>query len=471
MSRFVLEVPLKTEKFQENILNKRFEIGRKIYNVLVLKTQKRYKEMLKTKAYREAYKNKDFKKLSDLRKDFNLSEYGFHKDVKKLQNHFKKQIDSNTSQKIATHLWKSYDKLVFGNGKKVHFKRFGELNSLEGKSNKTGIRIKNETLLWNGLEIPIHIDKNNSYEVETFNCDICYTRIIRKAVRGRYKFYTQIVFKGFPPAKRCKQTGFLKRTIGTGRVGLDIGTQTLAVVSNASVKMNVLADKVQFLENEKRLILRKMNRSKISTNSTNFNPNGTIRSGRRKWKFSKKYVKLRFQLKEIYRKQKDMRKYQHECLANEIISLGDEIFVEKMSFSGLQKRTKLTKENKNERKKRFGKSIANRAPAMFLDILNRKLSYFDKKLIKINTYKARASQFNHKDKTYQKKKLSQRWNNFKGIKVQRDLYSAYLIMHTNPDLETFNLNELNKNFPNFLTLHNQEVVRLQKTKNLSSIAI
>ena len=70
-------------------------------------------------------------------------------------------IDSFTVQKIATTLWKSYDKLFYGNGKTIHYKKYGELNSLEGKSNKTGIRIINDTLVWNGLEIPFIIDYDN----------------------------------------------------------------------------------------------------------------------------------------------------------------------------------------------------------------------------------------------------------------------------------------------------------------------
>ena len=52
MSNFIVQFPLKTEMYQEDILNKRFEIGRKIYNSLVTVTQKRYKEMIKTKLYR-----------------------------------------------------------------------------------------------------------------------------------------------------------------------------------------------------------------------------------------------------------------------------------------------------------------------------------------------------------------------------------------------------------------------------------
>lgn len=52
MSYFIVQFPLKTEKYQEDILDKRFEIGRQIYNSLVNITQKRYREMIKTREYR-----------------------------------------------------------------------------------------------------------------------------------------------------------------------------------------------------------------------------------------------------------------------------------------------------------------------------------------------------------------------------------------------------------------------------------
>ena len=57
MANFIVEFPFKTEKYQEDILNKRFEIGRKIYNSLVNTTQKRYKEMIKTKKLWNNIKN------------------------------------------------------------------------------------------------------------------------------------------------------------------------------------------------------------------------------------------------------------------------------------------------------------------------------------------------------------------------------------------------------------------------------
>ena len=194
MANFVVEFPLRTLKYQEDILNRRFDIGRQIYNALVNVTQKRYKEMVKTKRYRALLSsltgNKKldkeiWKQISNICKQYGMSEYSFHKDVKLMQKHFKENIDSFTAQKIVTELWKSYDDFFYGNGKKVYYKRYGELNSLEGKSNTSGIRFKDDTILWNGLEIPVVIDYDNYYEYQAIQSQICYNRIVRKYVRNK----------------------------------------------------------------------------------------------------------------------------------------------------------------------------------------------------------------------------------------------------------------------------------------------
>lgn len=486
MANFIVEFPLKTEKYQEDILNKRFEIGRKIYNSLVHITQKHYKEMIKTKKYRTLLssltgnkkKDKDiWKQIKEIRKQYGMSEYSFHEDVKKLQKHFKDNIDSFTAQKIATELWKSYDKLFYGNGKKVYYKRVGEFNSLEGKSNKTGIRLKDDVMIWNDLRIPVVIDYDNDYEYQAMQSDICYCRIVRKFIRNKYKFYVQIVLKGNPPVKVDTATGEIKHGIGNGDIGIDIGTSTIAIASQSDVKLLELADRVQNMENQKQKLLRKMDRSRRVTNPNNYNEDGTIKKQGNKeviWNKSNHYVKYQNELKELYRKQADIRKYQHECLANYIISLGNKVYVEKMNFSGLGRRAKNTEKNgkgKFKKKKRFGKSLANKAPAMLLTIIDRKLKYFGEELVEINTYEAKASQFNHFDRTYTKKSLSQRWNDFDGIKVQRDMYSAFLIMNIADDLKNFDINKCKERFDNFYRLHNLEVNRLRGHKNLSSMAI
>lgn len=486
MANFIVQFPLRAEKYQEDILNKRFEIGRKIYNSLVTVSQKRYKEMIKTRKYRNLMsmltgnKKSDkpiLKQIDQIRKESGLTEYSLHADVKEMQKHFKKNVDSFTAQKIATTLWKSYDKLFYENGKRVYYKKYRDMNSLEGKSNSTGIRLVDEHLIWNGLNIPVVIDWNNPYEYQAMQSEISYCRIIRKFVRNKYKFYVQVVFKGTPPTKFNKETGEIKHSLGEGDVGLDIGTSTIAISSNTDVKLLILADKVQNIEDEKRRLSRKMERSRRATNPENYNEDGTIKKqGSKKviWNKSNHYVKYQNQLKELYRKQADVRKYQHECLANYIVSLGRNIYIEQMNFAGLQKKAAKTEKNdsgKFKRKKRFGKSLANRAPAMLMTIINRKLACYELELIEINTFKAKASQFNHMTGEYHKKSLSQRWNDLNGIKIQRDLYSAFLIMNISDDLESFDIEKCNDRFDNFKMLHDIEIQRLSSFATLSSMGI
>ena len=98
---FIVQYRLKMQPYQKNILNKRFEIGRKIYNALVHITLNRYQEMKKRKDYRKALEERDFKTVNKIRQEFGFNEYSFHSLVKQMQQHFKCHIDSNTAQKIA----------------------------------------------------------------------------------------------------------------------------------------------------------------------------------------------------------------------------------------------------------------------------------------------------------------------------------------------------------------------------------
>ncbi|WP_125154491.1 transposase [Clostridium rectalis] len=498
--RYVLNLKLKTQLFQEDILDKRFDIGRKIYNAVLGQALKRYREMIKTKRWRENQNNilnvykvhkdgKERNKLykpyfnikNDMLKEFRLNEYSLHADVKPIQRHFKKNIDSFSAQKIASRVWISLNDNLFGKGEEVHFKGINKpLNSLEGKSNGTGIRYNIETNMfsWNGLEIPVKLDINNKYETDALRDKICFCRIKRKFVRGKYKYILQLILEGIPPIKINKQ-GEVKNDIGLGVCGIDIGTQTVAYISDYDCKLLELVPRVQNIENEKRKILRYMDRSKRATNPNNFNENGTIKRGiKLEWNYSKRYIKAKNILKDLYRKQADVREQDHNIMINEILRNCDTVYVEDMNYKGLQKRSKITEKNdkgKFKRKKRFGKSLANKAPSMFLTMLQNKLKAKGGLYKEVNTREVKASQYNHLNQEYNKKKLSQRWNYFnyneEQIKVQRDIYSAYLIKNVNDDLKSINNELCIKDFDKFLKMHNKEILRLQGLSNLSSMGI
>lgn len=469
MSNFILTLKLKTQSYQADILNKRFEISRQIYNACLGHLLKQYNKIVNTDEYKNILnqpkgkeRNKQFQELNN---KYGLTEYTLHDYVKPMQHHFKKNIDAFTAQKIATRCFDAFKKYMFHKAKKVYFKKYNELHSIEGKSNSTGIRFKDNILYWNGLEIPVIIKNNDIYVQEALQNRIKYCRIKREMIKGKYHYYVQLVLEGIPPIKINKQTGEIKNQTTYGKVGIDIGTQTIAISSNYDIKLLELAPEIVNIDREIKRIQRYMDRSKRAINLNKYNKNGTINAfNKDKWIFSNRYIKVKNKRLELYRKQRETRKHSHCKLANWLITLGNEFYVEDMNFKGLQQRTKETIINEStgiyNRKKRFGKSLVNKAPNMFLTILDNKLKYQNNMLIKVNTYSVKASQYNHLNGEYNKKKLSQRWNDLNGIKAQRDLYSAFLIQHVNNDLKTINQEECKQNFDNFLKLHNIEIKRL-----------
>lgn len=493
-SSYILTLELKTNDRDISILDKRMEIGRHLYNSILGKGLKKYKAMIERKEYRKVIKElniinkkyhncknetrakeinkkriEKYKELADIYKEFGLDEYSFINDMTSMYKPFNKNIDNKTAQAIASRAWKAIEKLLNGDGEKVKFKKYGELNSLEGKWNKSGIKYKDKTIIWNKLNIPVIVKPNDDYAHKALEDRVKYCRIVRKFIRGKYKYYVQLVLEGTPPIKINKTTGEVKRLIGAGNVGLDIGTQTLAVSSDYLVELLELAPEVNNIEKVKRRLSRKLDRQRRANNPNNFKEDGTIKRGiKLKWVKSKRYIKTQNKLKEIQRKQSAIRKQSHEILANHLIGLGDRILVETMNYKGLQRRAKKTTVNKNgkiNKKKRFGKSLANKAPAMLLEIIDRKLKYKGLELVKIDTKKVKASQYNHIKDDYIKKDLKERWNDFGKYKIQRDVYSSFIIKNViGIKADKIDREQMILEFKKFKILHDNEIERLKRIK-------
>lgn len=150
-----LTLPLKLEKWQEDRLAKRFEIARQLYNTLVHAELKRLAQVKQTAEYRENERKiraldwndpGDQTKLKGLYKERRKSlktagftDYSFTTDMGKYYKHFRDNIGSSVAvHGIAPQVWAAFDKLLFKKGgKKVHYKKPGEVNSVQGYS-RTG---------------------------------------------------------------------------------------------------------------------------------------------------------------------------------------------------------------------------------------------------------------------------------------------------------------------------------------------
>lgn len=490
-----LTLPLKLEKWQEDRLAKRLEIARQIYNTLLNFELKKLRKLETSEEYisvqeklkeitEKAERSKLYKDLEKLRRDAGFSEYAFKNDIKNFYKYFNDNIGSAVAvHGIAAQVWVAFDKLFHGNGKAVHFRRHGELNSLRGysvagKSGGVEIIFRETYIEWKGLKLPIKLDPNNDYEQQMLQYRVKYCRIIRKPGKNKNHWYVQLSLEGKPVVKYSKDTGEVLHPIGSGAVGIDIGPQTIAYVSESEVVLKELADKVKNIEREKRIIQRKLDRSRRATNPDNYAPDGTIKRGvkltRNK---SKRYQKFQKQLAFIQHRQADLRKRQHNELANHLLTLGDRFYIEDMAWPALTRRAKNTeiseKTGRFKRKKRFGKSVGNKAPATLTNLLDLKLkSRGLEGVVKVDT-KVRASQYNHMTDDYHKKELRERWNNMPdGRRIQRDLYSAFLLQHMNQSLDGFDKEALQQDFEHFTELHDQCIEKLrQEPKTLASMGI
>lgn len=490
-----LTLPLKIEKWQADRLQKRLEIARQIYNTLLRFELKKLRQMETGEEYIQIQKllketddkterNKLYRQLEKVRSEAGFSEYSFKSDVKAFYKHFQDNIGSSVAvHGIASQVWTAFDKFFYGNGKAVHFKKRGDLTSVKGysdskRSGGTEIMFRSTYIEWKGLKLSIKLDPNNNYENEMLQKRVKYCRIIKKPGRNKNHWYVQLSLEGKPAVKYHRQTGEPIYPLGHGNVGIDIGPQTIAYVSDTEVKLMELADQVNNIEREKRILARKLDRSRRATNPDNYAPDGTIKRGvkltRNK---SKRYIKCQRQLANLMREQADIRKRQHNDLANHLLSLGDYFYIEDMAWPSLTRRATKTevseKTDKFKRKKRFGKSVGNKAPATFISLLNLKLKSRGLKGIINVPISVCASQYNHITDDYQKKKLSERWNCMPdGRKIQRDLYSAFLLQHMNETNDGFDKLALNRDYEHFVTLHDQRIKELRNApKTIASMGI
>ncbi|RHP33004.1 transposase [Clostridium sp. AF34-10BH] len=455
---YVLTLKLNTSPEQDVWLSHTFWCGQQIYNVLVRHCKKQLRKLIQDPEYRDllvarkesglskADKNRINQELADIRIGYGLSEYQLHAYVSVQQHRYKKSIDSDVAQKIASSVWRSVEKYLFDNGKCIHFRKYDEFESMEGKKNTSGMRFKDGRLHWRGQVIQPQI--RTDYDRKALKSRVKYCRIQRKPVGTKYHYYLQLVLEGKPP---------VKHPVGHGTAGLDIGISTAAIVTKDSCKLTVLSSDAKDHSAQIRRTQRAMDRSRRITNPPPYLPDRTVRKGARKWIRSKHYRKLQFRKKSMERRHADAINTGHHRLANEIASKADTAYVEKMFFHGLARRSKSATKKADGRfrsRKRFGKSIGNHAPAAFLKILESRLASSGGELIKIDTVSFRASQYNHVTDDYVRKKLSCRGSFVGSRYVQRDLYSAFLLKNSNDTGTAADRQKCIDTFPMFLITHN-----------------
>lgn len=260
------------------------------------------------------------------------------------------------------------------------------------------------------------------------------------------------------------------RTLGKGTVGIDIGPTTIAVSGENIVSIDKLAAKCDNIEVEIQRLARKIDRSRRANNPDNFNEDGTVKRGvRLTWKKDKdckRYAALKREMAELHRRQAAIRKQQHIDRANELLKEGDTFIVENNQISGWMRRAKETKVSEKtgriQKKKRFGKSVANHAPSMFVTILENKVKSLGGEVVKVDTQNA-ASQYDFTNNSFEKHELNERSVTLSdGKKHQRDMLAAFNLQHLkygDAEKKQYDTEAMNQHYERFCELEQAEIMR------------
>ena len=403
----------------------------------------------------------------------------------------------------AEDIWAAIETILYSSGRRLHFKKRGDLPEIRAKqstrglvidSSQSGLIVKYGKVailckykakdLWlqdeekailaylEGPEIQdAHAVDQMSKGIITDTYRPCFASLVCKKIRGRLRVYVHITVEGKAISKRRKDNT-PRHFYGKGNVGCDIGTQTIAYTSNTEVGLENLAERgnsIQHVERQEALILRAMERSRRAMNPNNYNENGTVKKGHKRWIFSKRYQKLRQRHQKLCRIAAENRALAIREQVNHLRSLGDCFITESPNAKELQKRAKpenpVDKNGRMKRKKRFGRSIKNRCPG-YLQAKAKQLfestggTYVEVPIL------YRASQYDHTSDTYIPKKLSQRMYHLTdGTKVQRDWYSSYLLYCINKTYTQINKLKCRSNFASMYQKEKnmiEEIIRSRK---------
>ena len=490
---FVLELPLQVEKYQADILNKRYEQLRQLYNYVQGKLLRQYRYI---KEKRDFFKSHPFQVNESLGGDKSAFEISFNefsikgfieKLVQKSAGANMTYADLGFTTNILDHLgasvWAAWDKKLYDfKAKRISFKKYGELDSFSSRRKVVGGKVyfSGMELHLDTMELAIkmngkqgnnakfitlkmqHNPKHAEYEMWALKGgvdSVKVVKVVRRLVRSQYKYYVQLTIEGEKPQKG--------RTLGKGNVGIDLGPTTVAVSGENIVRIDKLASKCDNIQEEITRLSRKIDRSRRANNPQNFNEDGTIKRGiKLVWNDSKCYKELRRELAELRRKQAAIRKQQHIDRANALLKEGDTFIVENNQISSWTTRAKETKVNektgKIQKKKRFGKSVANHAPSMFVSILENKVKSLGGEVVKVDTKNA-ASQYDFTDGSFTKHELKERNVTLSnGNTHQRDILAAFNLQHLKYDeaeAKQYDTKAMAADYERFCQLEQEEIQR------------
>lgn len=336
----ITELPLVVDSKQDAELLSRFQAARQLYNACLNEAMMRMNSVRNSELYQAGTKiPRDKKKersdaFSAARQAYRYSDYEIQAYATLVSNKAKwiaQKLDSNTQQTLATRAFKASERVLFGRAKKVRYKVPTRFKSVEGKTNKQGIRWKDNQVVWGKLKLATIIDWDNPVIQHGLTSSVKYARLLWRELNGKRRWYVQLVNEGIPYQKP-------QNYVSDGVVGLDLNISNIAFVGDKHADLLPFAQGVPTFEREVKTLQRKMERSRRINNPDNYHPDfkgkrgrktitkkGKCKQGKVKWNNSKRYQRVARKKRELERRKSVYAKSQNRKLVNEILRHGKHI--------------------------------------------------------------------------------------------------------------------------------------------------
>ncbi|WP_414584912.1 hypothetical protein [Scytonema sp. PCC 10023] len=241
-SSFITEVPLIVDSKQESELLSRFQAGRQLYNACLNEAMKRLELVRNSELYQAAKQIPRSKKkersdaFKQAREQYRYSEYDLHSFASITSKNaiwIAQKVDSNTQQKLGTRAFKASERVMVGRAKDVRYKVLSRFRSIEGKSNKQGLRWKDDCLVWGNLKLKPIIDPANPVIRHGLESPVKYVRLLWRILNGKRRWYAQLVNEGLPYQKP-------QNYVSDGLIGLDLNISNIAFVGDNHADKNAI---------------------------------------------------------------------------------------------------------------------------------------------------------------------------------------------------------------------------------------
>ena len=407
----VIELPLEVEPWQAAAIDKKMECARKVYNQMLSKNLKKYGEMVKTREWKELCRvireelSKEPKKKSEALKEAyarkneimkasGFSDFSFRSQAIAASKYYQKHVSSKMADMSIGHpMWAAFEKLFFGNGEAVHFKRAGEAMSL-ASDNKSGMRFVNEGgsyfVVFSNMAARAKVVRvkvkgpKTEYDCAMLRANVKVLRVVKKIEKGRGHYYCQLTVDREPYAK-VDENGELVHPIGEGPVGLAVWRDKLCAVSSDRTEIFSLSPYAPGYAEKRDELTRKLEHLRRVNNPDNYNEDGTVKNGivgedgkrhRLTWVETNHYKKVRAELRELHRVYVVKRNLHHNKIVWELLSMGDSFKFADTSF--LTKKPEWDESEPAQpeecvKRKQRAKAIQECAPSELLAKLDAKL--------------------------------------------------------------------------------------------------